>query len=76
MVNIAEAVRVCIGHTDCPDKFYAASMKEDADLMQHLTHMTSLAEQLRAMNEEIPSKKFATVVLGSLPESYDNFLMS
>ena len=28
------------------------------------------------MNEEIPSKKFATVVLGSIPESYDNFLMS
>ena len=28
------------------------------------------------MNEEIPSKKFATVVLGSLPESYDNFLTS
>ena len=26
-------------------KFYAASMKEGADLMQHLTHMTSLAEQ-------------------------------
>ena len=51
-------------------------MKEDADLMQHLTHMTSLAEQLREMNEEISSKKFATVVLGSLPESYDNFLTS
>ena len=48
-------------------KFYAASMKEGADLMQHLTHMTSLAEQLREMNEEISSKKFATVVLGSLP---------
>lgn len=44
--------------------------------MQHLTHMTSLAEQLREMNEEISSKKFATVVLGSLPESYDNFLTS
>ena len=57
-------------------KFYEASMKEDADLMQHLTHMTSLAEQLREINEEIPSKKFATVVLRSLPESYDNFLMS
>ena len=57
-------------------KFYAASMKEDADLMQHLTHMTSLAEQLREMNEEISSKKFPTVVLGSLPESYDNFLTS
>ena len=57
-------------------KFYAASMKEDADLMQHLTHMTSLAEQLREMNEEISPKKFATVVLGSLPESYDNFQTS
>ena len=49
-------------------------MKEDADLMQHLTHMTSLAKQLQEMNEEIPSKKFVTVVLGSLPKSYDNFL--
>ena len=57
-------------------KFYTASMKEGADLMQHLTHMTSLAEQLREMNEEIKSKKFATVVLGSLPDSYDNFLTS
>ena len=57
-------------------KIYAASMKEDADLMQHLTHMTSLAEQLREMNEEISPKKFATVVLGSLLESYDNFLTS
>ena len=28
------------------------------------------------MNEEISSKNFATVVLGSLPESYDNFLTS
>ena len=57
-------------------KFYAASMKEGADLMQHLTHMTSLAEQLRELKEEIPSRKFATVVLGSLPDSYDNFLTS
>ena len=51
-------------------------MKEDADLMQYLTHMTSLAEQLREMIEEMSSKKFATVVLGSLSESFDNFLMS
>ena len=57
-------------------KFYAASMKEGADLMQHLTHMTSLAEQLREVNEEISSKKFATVVLGSLPDSYENFFTS
>ncbi len=57
-------------------RFYAATMEEDADLIQHLTHMTSLAEQLRELNEEISSKKFATTVLGSLPDSYDTFLTS
>ncbi len=54
----------------------AASMPEGGDLMKHLTYMTSLAEQLREMKEEISTRKFATVVLGSLPESYDNFLTS
>ena len=44
--------------------------------MEHLTHMSSLAEQLRELKEEISSTKFATVVLGNLPESYDTFLTS
>ena len=44
--------------------------------MKHLTYMTSLAEQLREMKEDISTRKFATVVLGSLPKSYDNFLTS
>ena len=44
--------------------------------MEHLTYMTSLAEQLRELKEEITSQTFATVVLGSLPESYDNFISS
>ena len=57
-------------------KFYAASMQEGADLMKHLTYMTTLARQLRDLKEEISPKKFATVVLGSLPDSYDNFLTS
>ena len=57
-------------------KFYAASMKEGDDLMEHITYMTALAEQLREMKEDISSKKFATVILGSLPESYDNFMTS
>ena len=51
-------------------RFYAASMKDDADLIQHLTHMTSYDITW------LSSKKFATVVLGSLPELYDNFLTS
>ncbi|CAB4020330.1 Retrovirus-related Pol poly from transposon TNT 1-94 [Paramuricea clavata] len=57
-------------------KFYAATMEEGGDLMKHLTYMTSLAEQQREMEEDISSKKFATVVLGSLPKSYDNLLTS
>ena len=44
--------------------------------MEHLTYMTSLAEQLRELKEEITSQTFTTVVLGSLPESYDNFITS
>ena len=57
-------------------KFYVAFMKEGKDFMQHLTYMTSLAEQLQEKNEEISLKKFATVVLGSLPESYKNIMTS
>ena len=51
-------------------------MKEGTDLMEHLTYTTSLAEQLRELKEEITPQKFATVVLGTLPESYDNFISS
>ncbi|CAB3988288.1 retrovirus-related pol poly from transposon tnt 1-94 [Paramuricea clavata] len=57
-------------------RFYAATMKEDGDIMEHITYMTTLAEQLREMKEEISDQKFATVILGSLPESYENFISS
>ena len=60
---------VCLSH-----KFYAASMKEGGDLMEHITHVTSLAEQLREMKEDISLKTFSTIVLGSIPESYDDFI--
>ena len=57
-------------------RFYAAKMEENGDLMKHVTQMTTLSEQLREMKDEISSKKFATAILGSLPDSYDNFLTS
>ena len=57
-------------------KFYAASVKEGDNLMEHITYMTSLAEQLRELKEDISTKKFATVILGSLPDSYENFISS
>ena len=45
-VSIAQIVRLNL-------RFYAATMKEGTDLMEHLTYMTSLAEQLRELKEEI-----------------------
>ena len=68
-VSITQVTR--LNHT-----FYAACMEEGADLMQHITMMTSLAEQLRELEVEISSRKFATMILGSLPQSYDNLVSS
>ena len=51
-------------------------MAEGGDLLKHITERTVLAEQLKEMDDEISSKKFAVAVLGSLQESYDNFLAS
>ena len=57
-------------------QFYAATMKEETDLLEHITHMTSMAEELRELKEEVSTKKFAVILLGSLPDSYDNFMVS
>ena len=57
-------------------RFYSTKMDERGDLMKHVTEMTRIAEQLREMKEDISSRKFAIVMLWSLPESYDNFLTS
>ena len=68
-VSIAQIVRL-------NRRFYASTMKEGTDLMEHLTYMTSLVEQFCELKDEITPQKFATVILGSLPESYDNFISS
>ena len=51
-------------------------MGGNEDLEEFITKMTSLAQELRELNDPISSKKFATVMLGSLPDSYDTFLTS
>ena len=49
-------------------------MKEGTDLMERFTYMTSLAEQLHELKEAITPQRFATVILGSLPELHNNFI--
>ena len=56
--------------------FYAATMGEGSDLNEHITKMTELASRLKDLKDEVTSKKFATVILGSLPTSYNHFLTS
>ena len=68
-VSITEIVRLS-------RSFYAATMEEGSDLMVHITKMTTLAQRLRELKEDISSKKFATTILGSLPDSYNVFLSS
>ena len=57
-------------------RFYAAKMEESTDMLKHITEMTSLAQQLREMDEDISSRKLATGMLGSLPPSYDTLVTS
>ena len=68
-VSVTQIVRIT-------RKFYAASMQENGDLQEHLTVMSTLAQQLRELDEEVSPQKFATAVLGSLPSSYDIFITS
>ena len=57
-------------------RYYAAKMGEEEDLLSFITKMISIAQELRELNEEISDKKFAIVILGCLPDSFDNFLTS
>ena len=68
-VSVSQIVRLC-------RTFYAATMDENDDMLDHITYMTTVADQLRELGEEVTSRKFATTFLGSLPESYQNFITS
>ena len=57
-------------------KFFSATMQENDDMMEHITLMTTLAQQLRDLGEVITSRKFANTILGSLPESYETFVLT
>ena len=56
--------------------FYTAKMEEGGDVNEHITKMTQLSARLKELDDEVSSKKFATAVLGSLPESYEHFISS
>lgn len=69
VVSVAQVVRV-------NRRFFAAQMEENGNLFDFITKMTSLAQELRELEEDISPKKFAVTLLGALPESYSNFVTS
>ena len=55
-VSITQLVRVY-------RNFYASSMSEGGNAMEHITKMTQLSQDLREIGKEIESKEFAVVVV-------------
>lgn len=55
MRNTAKTVRIYCSYEDrsIKPKIFAAAMKEEADIMDHLTYMTLIDTQLRELKEEI-----------------------
>ena len=69
VVSVAQAVRLY-------RRFFAAEMEENGDLLDFITKMTELSQELRELEEDVSPKKFAVTILGALPESYSNFVTS
>ena len=49
-------------------------MEEGDDLVAHITKMTTFAQELRELDEEISRQKYALAILVSLPLSYETSL--
>src|ERR1700722_2663902 len=49
---------------------------EDGDLRAHLGKLLSMRDSLAQMAEVVSDDNFRSIILGSLPASYDNFLTS
>ena len=69
-ISITQIVHLC---NRFKQEIFAVNMKEGDNLMEHITDMTLLTEQLQELKENISIKKFAVVFVGSLPNSYENF---
>jgi hypothetical protein len=56
---------------DLGKKLQSAKMGDDDDARAHLTQLLDLREQLASMGKNYDSDEFASILLGSLPTSYE-----
>src|SRR5487761_1616980 len=57
--------------TDLGKKLQSAKCEEEDDVRSHFTKLSDLREQLSAMGKDIDDQEYASILLGSLPPSYE-----
>jgi gag-polypeptide of LTR copia-type len=57
---------------DLGRKLQSTKLSDNEDARAHFTHLSDMREQLSSMGKTIDDDEFASILLGSLPPSYDS----
>ena len=55
---------------------YRASAEEGFDMVEHISNLRKLQEELHLMDNKVMDKDFVMILITSLPESWDNYTLS
>ena len=55
---------------------YRAMAEEGFDMVEHISNLQKLQEELYIMNNLISDEDFLMILITSLPESWDNYMSS
>lgn len=57
-------------------RLFTAQLKEGQSIEQHINHIKEIAEELESINSPVTEDDLVLVILGSLPEAYNNLITS
>ena len=55
---------------------YRATAEEGFDMVEHISNLRKLQEELHIMNSLVSDEDFVMILITSLPESWDNYTSS
>ena len=55
---------------------YRATAEEGFDMVEHISNLQKLQEELHIMNSLVLDEDFIMILIISLPESWDNYTLS
>ena len=55
---------------------YRANAEEGFDMVEHISSLRKLQEELHLMDNKVPDEDFVMILITSLPESWDNYTSS